>query len=711
MKTLIQNFIVCFLVMAVSAVICIAGDSNIENIKKKLPKMLGANNAGTGFWISVPPSYQEGNSAQNFIKIFVTSPYASEVKVSIPGRGFEQIKNTIPDEVIEFNLPFDIAQPVIHRPNKIPLAETVYTGAGIHIEAQAPVVAYCVVRAFANSDGFLAYPVTSIGSEYIVASYNDMGAMYNGNYPSEVTIISPYDNNEVTFTLGGNIMTKTAGGMNPGETATKVLNKGDVWLFSSFGNNSDLTGSKIVSSLPVGVVYGNFCANIPADNRWCDYTVEMDVPVYTWGTNLHVPKLPNRKYPSILRIFAKEPDTRIYRDNIEIAHLIDGGGMQNKGWMELRAVPLVDNPRPVLISGNKTIGVTLYNTGMEEDGYVTYLGDPFVMSVTPLEQYQNEIEFCTPGIYGGLGFLENYLNIIYELDLNGNIPEDLEYASVKNGEFQWEKVRDKFPGAGEPFVYNFDQRQFAAKTIMLPGDGVYKLKATKPFAAYSFGYSPADSYGYPTAAATMVVGKIDAQPPEISCSMGTGINTGTFISGTVWDLPNDPANKANLSIAFFHQNESFNYEFKIDDFIPGEDKTVNWELNVIDKAKDAYAFLTFADKKGNDTTVFFEYKAARLDVEDSNPGEPVNSGSITSGGSINISEDGGNIDFYLEKGGFAEVSLYSQNGNLLLKPVSGIYEAGMHSFRLDCSGLAAGTYIMTVVNESTRSSALIKLLK
>lgn len=687
-----------------------AQDRDIENVKNKLPKMLGADNAGTEFWISIPPSYLETTSTECFIKIFVTSPYLTEVKVSVPGKSYEVQKTSIPNGVIEFNISPDIGQPYRHSPTDIPVPEQVFTGAGIHIESGDPVVVYCVVRYFANSDGFLAYPVSSVGREYIVASYGDMGGMYNGNYPSEVTIVSPYDNNEVSFTLGGNMVTRTSGGMKPGETKTEILNKGDVWMLSSYGYEADLTGSKITSSLPVGVVSGNFCTNVPTTNRWCDYTVEMDVPVYTWGMNVHVPKVPNRKYASLIRIFAKEPHTKIYRDGYEIARLTTGGGLLGKGWLEARMVPMGDAPRSVVISGDKPIGVTLYNTGIQEDGYPIPNSDPFAMSMTPTEQYQKEITFCTPGINGGLTFQENYINLVYETDNNGNLPYDFEMATVHNGVFEWERLRDKYPGNDEYFQYNFDTRKFAVKTIMLPGDGVYKFRAEKPFAAYSFGYGWCDSYGYPAAAATIEIGKVDIKPPDITYSIGSGTGTGSYISGSVWDLPQDETNRANLSMAVFHNNDSYNYEFKIDNFIPGEDKKNNWELNVIDRSKDAFAFVTFADKKGNDTTVFFEYKAMKLDAEDGFAGMPMKTG-FTAEGSITVNGEGSEIPYYIGHAGHTEISLYNEAGNLLLKPVSGKFEKGVQSFYLDCSSLANGTYILIIINEGTRSSAMFKVLK
>lgn len=693
--------------------LCYAGFAegpDIDGIKNKLPKMLGANNAGTEFWITIPPSYQEGNTSGNFIKIFVTSPYMTDVKVSVPGKKYQILKTTIPNHVIEFNIEPEIGQANHHDPNKPPSPEAIYPGAGIHIESGQPIVAYCVVRYMATSDGFLAFPVSAIGNEYIVASYGDMGGMYTGNYPSEVTIVSPYDNNNVTFTLGGNVVTRTSGGLNPGESRNATLNKGDVWLFSSYGYDADLTGSIVHSDFPVGVVSGNFCTNVPTTNRWCDYTVEMDVPTYTWGKNLHIPKVPGRKYPSLIRIFAKEPDTKVYRDGVAICNLTEGGGMINKGWFEARMVPMGQSPRSVVISGDKPIGVTLYNTGVQEDGNPMPNSDPFAMSITPIEQYQNEITFCTPGINGGMNFHENYINLVYEMDQYGNLPYDFEIGSYYNGELKWEKLREKFQGFDEPFIYNFDERKFAVKTITLPNDGVYRLKALKPFAAYSFGYDWCDSYGYPAAAATMEIQKIDIKPPDITYSIGSGSGTGAYISGSVKDMPEDESNRTNLAMIVFHSDASFNYDFSNESFVPGENKKIGWELNVKDKTKDAVAFLTFTDKNGNDTTAYFEYKAIRLDAEDNYFGMSMKTG-FAGNGSITIGGIGGAIQFYTEESAETVINLYNEAGILVKKPLAEKLESGTHTFYLDTPDIPNGTYILIISNGNTHSSAMVRVMR
>ena len=587
-------------------------DDDIDDVKSKLPKLLGATNVGNDFWFTVPPCYDEaGGGHDNFIKIFVTSMFNTVVNIDVPSKGFHTQKTTVPNDVVEFNITPTIAQCYLRSPSQPGVPERVYPGYGIHIYSKEPIIVYCVIRFYATSDGFLVLPTSTLGEEYIVASYGDMGAMYNGHYPSLSGIVAAYDQTMVSFTLGGNNLTETGGGMKPGDITTKTLNKGDVWMFSSATYEGDLTGSKVVSTKPVAVVSGNFCTNIPITNRWCDYTVEMDLPTHTWGLDYHIAKVPGRSRAPLTRIFAKEPNTNIFRDGKGIGYIQQSGGVINKGYLEMRLVPFEADPRSAVISGDKPINVVLYNPGVEEDGYPLPNSDPFVMGTVPMENHYNDITFCTPGIYGGYGFNENYLNIVFETDQSGMIPDDMIFGQVSGGAFKWEKLSTVFSSVVEEFEYDVDGKKYAATTITLPKDGVYRIHAEKPFAAYSFGYSWCDSYGYPAAGVLLNPhpGYIDIDPPTPTwAENGSGI-----IEGNVSDGPDEEQSK--LGAIFFHDSYSENCSFTNDEIVIGETQSANWNLKIAKPLKDAKALITFTDKEGNDTTVKVSYNAPKLKLD------------------------------------------------------------------------------------------------
>ncbi len=593
----------------------LAQEVNENDIKKNLPKMLGANNIGKEFYFTIPPCFEDESAGfSNFIKIYVTAATKTLVTVENEGSGYFQTKTTIANDVIEFNITPVQGQPFTKMGRDPNVPERIFPRRAMHVYADQPLVVYCVVRYHWTSDGFLAIPVSSLGKEYIVAGWASDAmflAVWNYKLPDMTGIVAAYNDTRVRFTLGGNVMTKTAGGMRPGQSKEIVMQKGDVFLVSTDAAEADLSGSKVIANKPVAVVTGNMCNNIPTGNQWCDYTVEMDLPTFTWGLDYFVPKVPGRKHPSIIRIFGKEPNTNIFRDGKQIGQIKTGGGIEGNAFLTMRMVEFDAPPRSVVISGDKPIGVTLYNTGVQEDGYPHPNSDPFVMVMTPLQQYQKDITFCTPGIMGSQGFPENYINLVYETDEYGMMPDDYEFAKVSNGVFKWEKLRTRFPGQDELFIKEIDGKKFAAKTITLPGDGVYKIHANHLFAAYSFGYSDYDSYGFPTSAALADLEKPDTNCPVPTYEMDCD---GTVKGAIVTDMPDDSKIRSNLAMIYMDDFSSFNYQFDYLTFIPGETRTTTWELKVIDPTKDAQATLVFADRRGNDTTIVVKYYAVKLGI-------------------------------------------------------------------------------------------------
>jgi len=153
-------------------------------------------------------------------------------------------------------------------------------------------------------------------------------------------------------------------------------------------------------------------------------------------------------------------------------------------------------PRPIVISGDKPISVTQYNTSKHDDDVVS---DPFQMLLVPIELYQKEITFNTLGSSYGTLFPYNYINLCCESDEYGNLPDNLEIAfyNDKDSVFVWHRLKDTLGTQGQPFYKNLDDKQYSYTTFLIPRNGVYKLRAEKPLQAYMYGFSEFDSYGMP----------------------------------------------------------------------------------------------------------------------------------------------------------------------------------------------------------------------
>ncbi len=595
--------ITCFAVSTGSA-----KDFNLKEFKKKLPELLGSNNMGTDFWVTFNPCW-ETSGMKNDLKLYVSSGVETTVTVEIPGKGYMRQQKTVANDIIEFTLTPALGQCYRKRDNQMPEPDAVYNGFGVHVYASQPIIVYGVTRYQYTSDSYLALPSSSLGKDYVVASWADI-AFIGGQYlPCYTAVVSPYDNNKVRFTMGGTSGSKTAGGQMPGETRSYTLWKGDVLLISSYGVRADLSGSRIRSTKPVSVLSSNFCAYVPENTGYCDYMCEMELPTNTWGTEYHYTPIYGRLRNSIVKIFAKEAGTSLYLDRQHIGNLTTGSGLENSGWIRFRAD--VGAPRPIVFSGDKPIYVEQFNPGQDDDGIVS---DPFMLILTPLEQYQREIIFNTPGIKGGFGFTTNYINLVFRANDDGSIPNDLEFASVQSGNFVWKRVMDIDPKPGLPFAVKVNGLTYFSKTILLPGDGVYKIRANDPFAAYAYGFSPWDSYGHPTSVALGDLEKPDTLPPNPTWTFDCSEN-GTYetYGELVEDMPRNN-DRSNLSLIVFDAEASFNFRFTYQDFIPGEDAFTKWHAWVVNPSKDGRAVITFIDRRGNDTTIVIDYNAVKLAI-------------------------------------------------------------------------------------------------
>ncbi|MFN5309893.1 MAG: IgGFc-binding protein [Candidatus Kapaibacterium sp.] len=562
-----------------------------------------ASAAGNEFWFSFPPCYEEVAGAENTTRVFVVSHVRQPVTVEVPGKGWASTKMASANEVLEFKLPTNVGQPYSKSTQVKAPKEQIYSGAGIHVTSISPIVVYGISRFQYTSDGFLAIPVSGLGQDYVIASwpqYTAAGSSFE--LPALSNIVAAFDDTEVTFTMGGTSGSKTTGGLRSGQTKKWMLNAGDVICIANDDDGQDIAGSRVVASKPVGVISGNQCANIPAGVPWCDFIADMELPTVTWGKEYHVTALVDRLLNPVIRVFAHPDykDVKVYRDGIEWFTLENKNRTENQAFVERR---LQDGPpKSTMISANAPIYIMLYNTGQADDNVSS---DPFQYVITPVEQYQKEIVFCTPNARGGtLPFTKNYVNLVYALGENDNIPDDLEFGAVNNGQIEWKSVASRF-GTTTGHIFSAPTSnglKYGMKRITLPGDGVYRIRANQPFAAYSYGYSDYDSYGFPTSANLMDLTLNDTIDPVISVDNVPSILNNQAMSAVFSGKASDPmqnGKSSKLARVFLAPNYSKNIKFEINKIDPTKVTPSVWKATVIDSTRDARAVIIAQDRNGN----------------------------------------------------------------------------------------------------------------
>lgn len=605
-----------FLVLATILLLSTTSLFSKELDVKMLPSLLSSSNAGTEFYFSFPPCYiDESPGNLNSCRVFVASTVKQLVTIEIPGRAVKMTKLCQENDVVEFVFTPTAAQPFIKTAKTPAPLEQVYPGAAIHVTVASPVICYAATRYSNIGEGFLVIPVSSLGKEYIISTYPQNTAVGSGSQiVSETTISAPYGDTQVYFEMGGTDSSETSGGLKPGKISQQFnMRKGDVLCFASNGDLQDISGSRIVASKPVAVVSGNQCATVPAGTVSCNFTAEMELPSFTWGREYHVTPIYGRKKNPIIRIYAKEKNTTVYRDGQQwlviprSSRILDSGYVERRSWE--------GDPRAVVINADKPIYVVMYNSGQTDDNVTS---DPFQLVLSPLEQYQNNIAWCTPGaITSNINFKSHYVNLVYQLTPDGTIPDDLEYGVDVNRKFEWKKVSARFGGSpGLVFSVPVSGQKYACKQLILPGDNMYRIRAKTPFAAYSYGFGTNDSYGMP---ATVGLKNFEVNDTEAPRPKWTTKCDGS-VEGIVTDYPDDDYSRSNLGLIYMDLDSSKNYEFSYDSsktIIYGDTRTTDWSLKVIDQSKDARAFLVFSDRNGNDSIVVIEYKAFNLTMQPS----------------------------------------------------------------------------------------------
>ncbi len=575
----------------------------------------GTGNLGVEFYFTFDPCYEE--SGNNRLMLYLASASAGYATVEVVDKGYKERFVLKANDVVPVSLGPGNGQAFSKPINGGIPPEQVYPGAAIHITSTVPIVVYGVTRFAYTSDSFMALPVQSLGKEYIVASMADMTWMFGGlSLPSETAIVAAYDNTNVEFTLGGPSVTKTGGGMRPGDTKRFTMNKGDVWVVGNDAQSKegDMSGSIIKATKPVGVISGNQCANVPTDKQWCDFISEMELPTNLWGRNLQIPKYASRTYGYYMKVFAKSPNTKISYNGSYWRTIQTAGGSPGRGWIYERVDGSGNNV--VSLSADKPISATVFNTGQSDDNVST---DPFQMNVMPIEQYQKNVIFCTPGTKGGINFTRNYLGVVFQLDSTGAMPKDLEFGVSVNGKIKWQTLASKFGPAfstKDIFKQKVNGKEYAFKECTLGADGVYALRCSLPFMSYNYGGSDYDSYGHPTSGALSVVADIpDTLQPvphyKVECDGSVGI----LEPASVVDLPND-SNCSNMSTIILVADSSYNYTLDFDYFEAGAPaaKTVKWRLTVDNPDQDGHALVVFTDRAGNQSCIEVDYRAVNLTI-------------------------------------------------------------------------------------------------
>jgi RHS repeat-associated protein/uncharacterized repeat protein (TIGR01451 family) len=318
---------------------------------------------GTDLWLTFPYRNDFGQTPQTHqLRVYLTGRTATTGSVSVPGY---------------FDLPFEVTPgkvTTIDVPQFAGLgaaADAVFAGKGIHVTAFAEVSAYALHRTRWTTDSSLVLPTDSLGTEYIVASFNNLGTDTSAG--TQLAVLAAEDNTQVTVTPA-----ISRGGNPPGTPFTLTLQKGDVYQLADAGlNSSDLTGTIVQSDRPVAVFGAHRGARVPVETPHTDMLLEQLPPVSAWGTRFFA--LPyGPLLTDTLRVIGSANDT-----HVTVTTYPTGGGspvtssytIQRGGFAQLTWPSTPDGPKEIT-ADKPVLAVQYMNSNSYDDGGPFGVSDP-----------------------------------------------------------------------------------------------------------------------------------------------------------------------------------------------------------------------------------------------------------------------------------------------------------------------------------------------
>ena len=402
---------------------------------------------GTDFWMGFMNNYGGGNAE---LRLFISGDAATTGTVDLPLQAWNQNFTVTPGVVTTVVVPLALGE---HT------TTDVVDFKGIHITTADSVSVFGINFANATADATKVLPIKSLGTEYLVSTYQGIGFAGN-NFASVALIVATADGTEVEITPS----VATQGGHAAGVPYTVQLDQGESYQIHAFDNMSSLSGTSIVGTVasgdcrPFAVFGGVECANIPTGCTYCDHVCDQMLPTPNWGTDYYtVPFSGPASYTY----------TVIARDNGTSVSINNGAPfILNAGQTQIfNYVTTADK-----VSASAPISVTQFAQGTSCSG----TGDPAMLVLNADDQKISNVTFAT--VTSGI-INSHDLNVVVETADIGTVL--LDGVPIPAASFS--------PYPANP-VNSYAQVGLIA--------GSHTLSAPNGFSGYCYGTGNAESYAY-----------------------------------------------------------------------------------------------------------------------------------------------------------------------------------------------------------------------
>jgi len=422
---------------------------------------------GTDFWLAFTRHARDVLGAKDVeLVLQITSPVDTSGTVMLPGAGIPGSTPWMTSFVVRAG---QVTRIVLPATAEIAGSDQVESR-GVRVRALDEVTVYALSYLPYSSDGYLALPRDTFGTEYLVVSYDEGNALTGRT--SSFALVAAEDGTNVTVTLPVAVGSRVAG-----EPYSIQLNAGQVYELTA-DTVADLTGTAILADKPIGVYGGHRSARIPAGYSAANYLVEQLPPIDMWGRHFVTVPLATRTGGDRFRIVAARAGTEIHVDGMPVATLDRG---------QFYETVLV---QPAEINASQPVVVAQFAQGY---GYDNGFGDPTLLLVPPVEQFLDRYTLAVPLT----GFDVNFINIaapaaaVGAILLDGAVIPAAEFTLI--GASGYYAVQLPVSPGAHRLEASSDLRP--PTTVALPTSD-FRPPTSAPFSVSVYGFADADAYGY-----------------------------------------------------------------------------------------------------------------------------------------------------------------------------------------------------------------------
>ncbi|XP_013415051.1 IgGFc-binding protein [Lingula anatina] len=363
---------------------------------------------------------------------------------------------------------------IVQIPKDIRMTGSSVQSRGIYITASDEIIVYAVNKEHYSSDSFLVIPADVLGTDYFVPAWPRNTAVSGRQEPAQIGVVATENSTSVNFTMPSHSFSCSYNGQtySSGDSLTVSLDRCQTFQLQC---DEDLTGARVTSDKPIGIVSGNKRTELlsTSSSRSSDHIEEMIPSVPTLGRRFLTAPLSERSAGDVFRIIGTVQGT-----TLTVQGTTSGNNTYTLNAGEFQQL-LVSSNDYLYIEATKAVLVVQYSKSASADSAQT---DPFMMLLPPLEQFDSYYTLAT--VEGVSAAFRNYINVIIKMDQLSGLY--LDGAPVAPGDVatNWTQISNT---------------QYAA-VILSVSPGTHTLYHQSPievFSAFAYGHVQYESYGYP----------------------------------------------------------------------------------------------------------------------------------------------------------------------------------------------------------------------